>query len=222
MKSIIIYGCTMFSSELYAILSSELGNDAVVAFTVNKEYKTTESFEGLPVYAFEDLTNYFNKEDIGILIAIGYNNLNKLRENIYLSCKNTGYKIYTFISKNALIYSNEIGEGSIIMPGSYVGPFCKLGLCNIIKFGVSLPHHVNIGNFNWIAGGTIFGGKAQVGNHCFIGLSSTIRNEIVIADETFIGAKSYMSSNTKVGSAYYGIPAKLVEDRTSQEIINRV
>lgn len=212
----------MFSSEIFSIIETEFGPDIVKAFTLNKQYRTQDYFEGLPVYDFEDLDNEMDMNNVEILISIGYNDMNGLRQIIYEECKKKGYHIYTFISKKALVYSKNIGEGSILMPGSYIGPFCSIGICNILKYGVSLPHHVIVGNFNWIAGGTVFGGKAIVGNNCFIGLSSTIRNEIIIANRTFLGAKSYLGHDTVEDCAYYGIPAKQIVAKTSSEIIKRV
>ena len=56
----------------------------------------------------------------------------------------------------------------------------------------------------------------------FLGIGSTIRNGISIADKTFVGAYSYLSSDSIYEGAYVGSPAKIISDKTSIEIISRV
>ena len=205
---IVIYGCTMFSSEMKSIIESEIGGGKVIAFTLDREYIQDVTYDGLPIYPFEELEKFIDKSSTEILLTLGYSGMNSVREQKYKICIKNGFKVCTFVSTRALVYSDKIAEGCIIMPGSYIGPYCNLGKCNIIKYGVSLSHHIELGNFNWIAGGTIFGGGVKVGNNCFIGLSNTIKNEVTIADRTFVGAKSYISRNTDCDCAYMGIPAK--------------
>lgn len=221
-KQIVLYGDTMFSAELMKIISLEYGNDKVIAFTIDSKYKKSEEFCGLPMYPFEQLEHYIDVSNSEILLTIGYNNMNQLREVKYEECKSRGFMVHKYISKQAIVYSDKIGEGCIIMPGVYIGPFCMLGNCNIIKASCSLPHHITLGNFNWIAGGCSYGGDVLQGNNCFVGLGSTIRNGISIADKTFIGAHSYLSSNTIDEGVYIGNPAKFFTGKTSREIIERV
>ena len=221
-KQIVIFGDTIFSEELKNIISLECGNDKVIAFTIDSKYKKSEEFCGLPIYPFEQLEQYIDVTNTEILLTIGYNNMNQLRKVKYEECKSRGFMVHTYISQKAIVYSDKIGEGCIIMPGVYIGPFCMLGNCNIIKACCSLPHHINIGNFNWIAGGCSYGGDVLQGNNCFVGIGSTIRNGISIADKTFVGAHSYLSSDSIYEGAYVGSPAKIISGKKSVEIITRV
>lgn len=134
--------------------------------------------------------------------------MNLYREQKYKECKDRGLCIRTYISPKAIVYSDIIGEGCIIMPGAYIGPYSEIGIGNVIRSNCVLSHHDKIGNFNWIADGSVFGGGAVIGNNCFLGLNSTIRNEIAIADRTFLGAKSYLGYSSECDGAYIGIPAK--------------
>lgn len=161
-------------------------------------------------------------DNTGILLALGYNKMNKIREKKYRECKEKGYTIHSYISCNANVYTKDIGEGCIIMPGAYIGPFSTLGIGNVIRAGCVLSHHETIGNFNWIADGSIYGGHVQQGNNCFIGLGTTVRNGISIADSTFIGAHSYQNKNTVHNGVYWGNPTKYNNQYTSSEIISKV
>lgn len=221
-KQIVIFGDTMFSEELLNIISLECGNDKVVGFTIDSKYKKSDFFCGLPIYPFEQLEKYIDISNTKVLLTIGYNNMNQLREIKYNECKDRGLKVHTFISKKAIVYTNKIGEGSIIYPSTYIGPCSTLGKCCVLTAGCTLAHHIHIDNYNWIAPGCIYGGNVTQGTNCFIGLGSTIRNGISIADRTFIGAHSYLSSSTIENGVYFKSPAKLKLDTKSIDIIKRV
>ena len=150
---------------------------------------------------------------------MGKSDANECNENSFSNCR---VQLHTFISKHAIVYTDDIGEGSIIMPRAYIGPFSTLGIGNVIRAGCVLSHHETIGNFNWIADGSIYGGHVQQGSNSFIGLGTTVRNGISIADRTFVGAHSYLSSDTTEGSVYIGSPAKIFEKTNSNEIILKV
>lgn len=218
-KRVVILGTTMFSAELSYILKSE--DYEVIAFCVDSAFKTSDCYDGLPVYSSERVENEIDTQSVSFALAIGYSRMNEVRKSKYEQCKIKGYKLLTFISKHSQIYTEKVGEGSIIMPGTYIGPLSEIGLCTVIRPGTVLAHHDIIGNYNWIADGCTFGGGVAVGDNCFIGLGTTVRNEISIANRTLIGAQSYIGMNTEEGKAYYGVPGK-VADKESFEIINRV
>ena len=59
MKKIIIAGTSQFSSVMHKIITVE-NEDEVIAFTINREYIQSDTFEGKPVVAFEDLSETFD------------------------------------------------------------------------------------------------------------------------------------------------------------------
>ncbi len=206
MDKVIIAGTTDFSVMTYKILTIDQEAE-VLGFTVNKEYLKDKKIEGLPVYPLEDLHDIFPDNDFSILLTIGYSKMNDNRKKMFDECKKLKLKIYTYISKRAVVYSDEISEGSMIFPGTFVGPSVKIGICNILHENVYVTHNNEIGEFCYFAGGTMIGGQAIIGNNCFTGMNSTIRNGIKLADRTFIAANSFISRNTKAGLGYIGAPA---------------
>lgn len=218
-KQIVAFGDTMFSAEMMRIIQSGGGN--LTAFTMDSNYIKSTTFCDLPVYPFETLEQYVDIENVEILLSIGYNKMNQHRMSKYHECKSRGFNVHTFISERAVVYADSIGEGCIIMPGAYIGPFSTLGLCNVIRSGCVLSHHEKVGNFNWIADGCTYGGDVAQGNNCFIGLGTTVRNGIFIADNTFVGAHSYLHHNSSDEGVYFGNPS-VKQDDISFDIINKV
>ena len=62
----------------------------VVAFSVNKKFIKEEEYCNLPVVAFESIESLYPKDQFHLFVAIGYTNMNKIREKIYTSCKQKG------------------------------------------------------------------------------------------------------------------------------------
>lgn len=221
MRKIIIAGTSDFSLVLLDLIIKE-NQGKVIAFTLNEEYIVEKKLAELPIVAFEKLEALFDMEEVEILLSFGYSNLNAIREQFYCTCKEKGYTIYSFISKNASIYSNELGEGNLILPNSYVGPYSTLGNCNIIWNGVNISHHNCIGDFNNISAGAILAGNVKVGSNCFLGINCALKNGVNVASKTLIGAASYVSKNTKENVAYSGNPARSIKGITALDIINMV
>lgn len=220
-KKLLLFGTTMFSAELAEILHFQ-GCYDIIGYVVDKRYKNIDNFNNLPVYIFECLDTDLDMSGVEIVLSLGYSHMNENRRIKYEICKLKGYKVFTYISPQAIVYSDKIGEGSIVLPGSYIGPFSEVGICTVIRPGTVLSHHVSIGNYNWIADGCTFGGSVQMGNFCFLGLGTTVRNEISIADFTFIGAHSYVGINTEKCKAYFGVPLKAIEGINSYDAIRNV
>lgn len=221
MKKIIIAGTSQFSSVMHKLVNVE-NEDEVIAFTINREYIQSDTFEGKPVVAFEELSETFDMTRYDIMLTFGYTLLNAIREKFYKECKDKGYNIYTFISKNSCVYTDSIGEGTLVLPSVYIGPFNEIGKCNIIWNGTNISHHSIIGNFNNIAAGAILAGDVIIGNNCFLGVNTSYKNGVKVASQSFIAASSYVSKNTKENTAYSGSPARSIKGITALELINLV
>ena len=149
------------------------------------------------VISWEDFVGSINPNECEIYIAIGYNHMNAIREEIYTRVKNAGYKIGTFVHKSAVVSDKSIiGEGCLIFENATIQPYVECGVCNIFWSNVNICHHTIIGNFNFFAASSAVLGRIQIGNNCFIGCNSTIKNEIEIGSRTLIGAGTYCSKNT--------------------------
>ncbi|MBR5642774.1 MAG: hypothetical protein IKW77_01135 [Salinivirgaceae bacterium] len=220
MRKVLIVGMTMFSAELCEILRRE--GVKVIGYSVDNAYRSSDSFYGLPIFSFEEIEKDLDMTSVEVALTLGYSQMNDNRELKYRQCKEKGVKLLTYVSKQSQVYTEKIGEGSLILPGTYVGPYSEIGLGTIIRPGTVLAHHDKIGNYNWIADGCTLGGGVIMGSHCFLGLGTTIRNEVSIADYTFIGAHSYVAKDTELSKAYIGIPAKKVCEKDAYKMVCKV
>lgn len=194
MNKYVIFGDTSFAERLYKYITIE-NRDAVIAFTQEQKYISKNELCDLPVIPFENLKEKFNF-CFSIIIALGYSQMNAIREKVYYLCKKNNFQIGTYISKNAIIYceATEVREGCFICPGVVIGTDCSLGVCNIIESSVVLSHDNCLGNFNYISSSAVIGGNTTIGNNCFIGLNSTIKDSLILPDKTLVGAGSNLIS----------------------------
>lgn len=212
MKNYVIYGDTNFAEEILNVITIE-GRDKVLAFTNDRAFMTRTKIEDYPVISFDELKQTLT-EPFEILIAYGYTKMNTLREKVYNECKAAGMKVGSYISTNAICYSDRIGEGSMVWPNVYIGPDVVIGICNIIKASCEVAHNNVVGDFNYIAGSVVMGGRASISNHCFIGLNSTIKSGIALADYTLLGMGCNMLKESEPYGVYVGNPAKILLKRS--------
>lgn len=220
-KKVVILGTSYLSIVTYQTVIRE-GQIDVVAFSASKGFIEENVLEGLPVLPLEELRGHFDMDETEILITIGYSKMNDLREFYYNECKKMGYKVATFISKFAMVYTDDIGEGSILSPGCYVGPYAKIGKCCQININTYVSHHNEIGDYSFVSGGTMFGGNVVMGKKCFIGMQCVIKNGITIGDRVFLGANSYAKDNLESQKGYLGNPAQNKSNISSDLMIRFV
>lgn len=214
MRNLVIFGDTQFAERLSKYIIME-GVDRVCAFTQEERFMTRKEINGIPVIPFEKLGATL-KEDFSVILGIGYTKMNTLRAKLYNLCKEAGYEVGSYISSKALVLSYEIGEGTFVCPGVVIGPDCKLGKGNYLASSAVLTHDNTLGNFNFISTNAVFGGFAKVEDNCFIGLHSTIKDDVTIANDNLIGAAAnVLKSIEDAGGVYVGNPARQLSGKHS-------
>lgn len=211
-EKIVIYGDSDFAEQVLYQLESD-GRYKIVAFTVDIERINKKNYLGLPIYPFQELDNYFQKNEIKIFVAIGYSKLNSIRENVTLEVIDKGYNLLTYISKYAFIGQNvKIGNGSFICEFVSIGPKTSIGIGAIILPHTSIAHDVIVANFCYLSSSLAIGGYSEIKRNSFIGLNSTIRNNIIIAEKNILGSASNVVRSTEPNGVYVGNPAKRIKD----------
>lgn len=204
MDKIVIFGATQFSSMLHQIIERESAAK-IVAYTINENYisdKSIKHYNKYPLVPFEEIENIYPPSDYKILNSIGYLKMNSIRQSTTGNCINKGYEIFSFISKDARVFSDLNGIGNIVLPGAFIGYDVEVGNSNIFYTGCLLTHHVKVKNNSFIAAGCTIGGYVTIGSNCFLGLNSTIKNRVNINDYSLVGASTYISKDTEAYSVY--------------------
>ena len=117
------------------------------------------------------------------------------------------------------IHDNAIIDGSIA-PGSFVFPFCKVGIhASIGRHCIIGPYsmigHFSVLNSNCILRpGVMVTDKSTVGNNCVLNIRSTVTNNVHIIDHVELKAFSTVTKNITQPGVYIGSPARLMTTST--------
>ena len=148
------------------------------------------------MFPFDQIDKEFNPLENSMFIAIGYQDLNKLRESKYLAAKAKGFKIISIVSpKTNLPCTVKYGENCFIMPPALIHPEVIIGNNTFVWCGAMIGHHSIIGDNCWLTSCANISGIVSVGKNCFFAVNSTISHGISLGNECFIGANSLVTKN---------------------------
>jgi sugar O-acyltransferase (sialic acid O-acetyltransferase NeuD family) len=145
-------------------------------------------------------------------IAVGDN---AVRERIYLKILADYRLSFPVIAHSSAIvsYNTTIREGTVLMPGSIVGPNCTIGRFCFLSSMSSLDHDCEVSDFGSLAPGSITGGHVSIGLRSAISIGAVIKNDIIIGQDSVIGANSYVNRAVPANVIAYGSPAKIIRSR---------
>ena len=202
MSKIVIFGAGKIADEAYFYLTNDSPHE-VAAFTVDREHLNAAEKLGLPVVAFEDVVQTYPPRDFKMFVAVGYQDLNKLRARKYEEAKAKGYELISYVSSRASNVGNvEIGDNCFVLEFVTIQPCSKVGNNVFLWSGNHVGHHASVGDHCYIAGQVVISGSTTVEDYCFVGVGATLGHEITIGRESFIGAGSLITKNVAAASVY--------------------
>ncbi|MBS1550602.1 MAG: acetyltransferase [Bacteroidetes bacterium] len=216
-KKLVIAGNT--SNARLARYFFDIDSDyEVVAFSVNKEYIKEDTFEGLPLVSLEEIEKSYPASGYEMFVAVGYTNMNKIREKLYHYCKEKGYTLANYISSRCSFLTQfPTGDNCFILEDNTIQPYVKIGNNVVLWSGNHIGHDVKIEDHNFISSHVVISGFVTVKRNCFIGVNATLRDAITIAPETLIAAGAIIMKDTEEKGVY--LPARSTKfDKKSDEI----
>jgi sugar O-acyltransferase (sialic acid O-acetyltransferase NeuD family) len=218
MKSkIVIIGNTS-NARLAHYFFSEDSNYEVVAFSVEEKYLKEEQFCGLPVVAFESIEKQFSPKDYDAFVAVGYSQMNKVRERLYHLVKEKGYSLPNYISsKCSFLTKEKIGDNNLILEDNTIQPFVKIGNNNVLWSGNHIGHDSEIKDHCFISSHVVISGFTTIENNCFLGVNSTFRDDIIIKEATLVGGGAVIMESTEAGGVYLA-PKPIKISKLSHEL----
>lgn len=219
MAKVIIFGCEKTADIAHYYLSNDSEHE-VVAFCVNKEYMPKEKFlRSLPIIEFEEVEKLYPKQDYSFFAPFNPGKMNTIREAIYNSIKQKGYKMITFISSKASINNAKIGDNCFIMESNILMPFCSIGNNVFMWANNTIGHHSEIKDHVTLTTNVVINGDCKIGDNCYFGANSSIKNKLELAKGTLVGLGAVISRNTKEWGVYLGNPAKKMGGPISKSIL---
>lgn len=218
MSKVIIFGLLDTAELAHYYLTNDSEHE-VVAFTVHKEYRTTDSFKGLPVVDFETLQESYSPSEYALFAPMTGKNMNRIRESVYLAGKEKGFQYISYISSKATLFNNEIGENCFILEDNTIQPFTKIGNNVVLWSGNHIGHHGEIKDHVFFTSHVVMSGHCTIESYCFFGVNATIRDYSHIKQGTLLAmASSLVLQETEEWGVYVGNPARKKGNRPSHEV----
>ena len=190
-KKVVILGCGGHAHVIADIVKAE-GNN-VVAFL--DDDLNQPDCSGI-------LSNYKKYPNCEFIIGIGDE---KIREEL----SHLNLKWHTAIHPSAIISNSaKIGEGTVIMANAVINCRTVIGRHSIINSGSIIEHDNAVGNYVHVSPKVALGGNVTIGDRTWVGIGSTIINNINICSDVIIGAGAVVIKDIKKPGTYLGIPAK--------------
>jgi sugar O-acyltransferase (sialic acid O-acetyltransferase NeuD family) len=190
----------------------------VAAFTVDKQYLKSDSFENKPLVAFEEITKKFPPKEFKMFIAMSYAKMNKVRAEKFQQAQSLGYELVSYVSSRCSYLSQfKPGANCFIFEDNTIQPFVKIGNNVTLWSGNHIGHHSEIHDDNFVSSHVVLSGHCVIESNCFIGVNATIAHRVRIARETLVGAGAIITKDTVEKGVY--VPAKsMLLDKKSDEI----
>ncbi|CAG5079704.1 acetyltransferase [Parvicella tangerina] len=218
MAKVVIFGILDTAELAHWYLTNDSEHE-VVAFTVHEEYKKEDSFQGLPLIAFEKLQEEYSPGEYFLFAPMTGKNMNRLREKVYLEGKEKGYRYISYVSSKATVCGNEIGENCFILEDNTLQPFTKVGNNVVMWSGNHIGHHGEIKDHVFFTSHVVMSGHCTIESYCFFGVNATIRDYSHLKQGTLLAmGASLTKAETEEWGVYLGNPAKKMEGKKSFDV----
>jgi sugar O-acyltransferase (sialic acid O-acetyltransferase NeuD family) len=202
MAKLVIFGTGDIARLAHFYFTRDSPHD-VVAFTVDAEYRRGDEFLGLPLVDFADVTRRYPPDEHQLFVALSYSQMNRLRAARYEQAKALGYRLASYVSSRcSWLTDSPVGDNCFILEDNTVQPFVHIGNNVTLWSGNHIGHDSVIDDHCFISSHVVVSGHVRIGAYCFLGVNATLRNSIVIAPHTLIGAGAVVMKNTEERGVY--------------------
>ena len=216
MKKLIIFGTGDIAQIANYYFKTDSDYD-VIAFTADKEFISTDSFESKPLISFMDINKTHPPSEHEMFIALSYSKMNKVRELKYNEAKAKGYRLASYISSKCSYLSQfPAGDNSFIFEDNTIQPFVKIGNNVTLWSGNHIGHHSEINDHNFISSHVVLSGHCVIESNCFLGVNSTIAHKVKIAKETLVGAAAIITKDTDEKGVYVPAKSTLIDKKSDK------
>jgi sugar O-acyltransferase (sialic acid O-acetyltransferase NeuD family) len=180
-----------------------------VAFCLDGEFIEESTHLGLPVVPFEEIEKKFHPASHLFFVPL-YDN--QLRAKKAAEVYEKGYNFASYKSTKSVCWTDKIGRNCFIMENNVIQPYVSIGSNVVLWSGNHIGHHSVIEDNVFFSSHVVLSGKCTVKEFAWLGVNSTIRDGLTIAEGSLIGMGAVVTKSTEPYKKYAGNPAKEIGD----------
>jgi sugar O-acyltransferase (sialic acid O-acetyltransferase NeuD family) len=181
----------------------------VVGFTTEPKFVEGSTLQGLPVVPLDHLTEAWPPAEYRAFVAVSATHLNRLRRRLYEAVKAAGYSCVSYVSSHAFVWHNvEIGENSFVFENNVLQHKVRVGNNVVLWSGNHVGHRTVIEDDCFVTSHVVISGFCRVGRWSYLGVNSTFRDELSVAEDCVVGAGAVVVKDTDARQVYVGNPAR--------------
>lgn len=211
MKDIVIIGVGGFGREVKVLIDQI--NQVDKKFNLLGFYDDandlTSYYNGLPYLGkIEDL----NSLDHEISVAIGIGD--PMAKKIIISKLINPNLTFPSLIHPSVILGNDnvtIEEGSIICAGCIITCNIEIGRFVTLNLMCTVGHDTNIGSYSSFMPSVNISGEVLIEESVYVGTGAKIINQLIIGQDTIVGAGAVVSKSLPPNCTAVGIPAKPIK-----------
>lgn len=200
MKKLIIIGASGHGRVIADI--AKLNGYSEIAFLDDDSYKKYNG-QYKVIGMSKDIDKY---SDYDVIIGIGNNHIRKkITENL---------KVHqtTLVHPSAIIDPTVvIGDGTVVMANAVINANSVIGKGCIINTASTVDHDCFLGDFVHLSPGVHVAGTVHIGENSWIGVGSSIINNLIICDDVTVGAGTTIIGDIKESGKYVGLPLRRLD-----------
>lgn len=213
-KGMLIYGNGAMARLLYSYARHSM---SIVGFTVDDHCIAagSERFCGLPLHPFSRVARICAPQEHGLVVAVGYAEMNALRERKCEAAQALGYRLQSYVHPSVMRHDDvSIGPGCIILDHVSIHPGSRIGPGVFISSNVNIGHDCQIDGYSWINAGVAVAGGSRIGAGCFFGVNASVGHGVDIGRRNFVAANTFIGSNTLDDQVYLSEPGQRLKMRS--------
>lgn len=157
----------------------------------------------------ENLNQLLDKYDFAV-VGVG---AGQARLNIQDKLAGAGFRIATIIHPGAIMAKGvQVGEGSVIFAGAVVNIGTIIERACIINTNATVDHDCHLSDAVHVCPGVQLAGEVKVGKFSWVGIGSSVIQQIVIGENVVIGAGAAVINAVESNVTVVGIPARIAKE----------
>lgn len=194
---VVIVGDSAVAEVAYEYFTADSPYE-VVAFAVEEAFLKRERLFDLPVVPFDQLEHLYPPASHQAFVAIGFAQMNRLRERLYNATKAKGFSLVSYVSSRAFVWSNvRVGDNCFLLENNVIQPFVTIGDDVTLWSGNHIGHHSRIANHVFLSSHVVLSGFVEVGAHCFFGVNASVAHGVTVGEDALVGAGANILRNAE-------------------------